>query len=778
MADTTTPKFDDTVPLFEETQPIGEAAPQDISKGESFLKGAQQGVTLGGADELQGGVEAGLDKGQQLLNILGLTGPSPTQVNADLAQGGVKGNVGPQSTLDLYRQARDASRADFDAAQKANPGSYFAGGITGGLMTAPVMPGALSAPLGATKDLPLAMRLAASGVNAIPIATTASIGLAGGDIVSNPEQVGHEAANMIPNGIATAVGLTGLAEGGKALTNGVANKLTPDAVLTAYRRGKAGTNTTGQEFYDDVHGRVNDVVNEVADPIIAKSQAQNDAYNNKIANLDDQIKTLQNQQAKAIDLGKQRQVAQNATDIENLNKQTVETAKKTQSYLGEVKKNLGTAFDEIDAAAEKTGVAPENRDIIGNFLETVSDQAGVPDSDVAAIQKKLEPLLGQKDMQSFRNLKTVLTRYFENANPVIRRASKQAYSALKNNYSTELQANGFDELANKMAETNKRWGALAELQDNFVDNLNKNRITNQVQASPDTLSAMANFGQQNPKQMAQADFMSNLMKAADPQGSKPVLNQISGLAQDMQAAKNFTPDVPELPNPEIARLQNLLTQAKGGPNPTRVDGVDLSTDPVALKKQLTTLLPKYGMNTGNDNADTMLDQAMNFLKQEKGEDFVKSLQAKLKPLNEDVALRNVQTGNPEEQIPGTKTELLKKLIVGPTTKAANVMGRASKAIGDTVDSAFNKPLTGKAPAESKEFLQQGITHLSDATPEGIQQLSEQMMNQGETGKRYAEILMDSARKNRTSKNAVMFGLMQQPEFRQLMHKIFNTEEQK
>jgi hypothetical protein len=72
-------------------------------KLESLARGGIQGATLGFADELAGGGEALYDK--------------------------LRGN--PQAILDLYRQHRDESRQNFEAAREANPKSFLAGEFVG-----------------------------------------------------------------------------------------------------------------------------------------------------------------------------------------------------------------------------------------------------------------------------------------------------------------------------------------------------------------------------------------------------------------------------------------------------------------------------------------------------------------------------------------------------------------------------------------------------------------------------------------------------------------------
>ena len=85
------------------------------SQLESGLRGAAQGLTFGFADEISGGVQA-------------LFSDSPF--------------------MDAYRKHRDESREEFKAAQEANPKSYFAGELVGGM--AVPLPGAAALKTGST----------------------------------------------------------------------------------------------------------------------------------------------------------------------------------------------------------------------------------------------------------------------------------------------------------------------------------------------------------------------------------------------------------------------------------------------------------------------------------------------------------------------------------------------------------------------------------------------------------------------------------------------------
>lgn len=147
---------------------------------ESLARGAAQGGTLGFADELTGAGEAALDK---------LTGSD-------------------KALLDLYKQHRDESRANYDAAAQANPMTSFAGNLIGG-----VAPGVLTS--GLAPAITTVKGAAALG---------AGVGAVGGLGASNSEDLSGMAKDT-----ALGAGLGGVTGGA---LQGIANKLSPGALNT------------------------------------------------------------------------------------------------------------------------------------------------------------------------------------------------------------------------------------------------------------------------------------------------------------------------------------------------------------------------------------------------------------------------------------------------------------------------------------------------------------------------------------------------------------------
>lgn len=110
------------------------SVPQE-STVKDALAGMSQGALMGGADEAGGGLQALLDLGQTGLNKLGLAKPSPTQVNSQLEAQGFKGDIGPTTTAEMYRQGQEETDKDMKAAEKRSPYAYTAGQLAGGVTT-------------------------------------------------------------------------------------------------------------------------------------------------------------------------------------------------------------------------------------------------------------------------------------------------------------------------------------------------------------------------------------------------------------------------------------------------------------------------------------------------------------------------------------------------------------------------------------------------------------------------------------------------------------------
>lgn len=852
MADSKVPKFEDTEPLFEETEPIDVSSEsnEEPGLGNTLVAKVAQGATLGFDDELAGllsaaGTAAGVKNLGGKIKDVGLTEEGPT--------------LDMDKLLAAYRGTRDQTRQTQQEMQDARPIVSTTANVAGGLATLPAMPAKLLAPMGATPaGAGIITKAGMGAANALPTAAIASAGLSNADLTQG--DVG-QAGQEIATGTALGAGIggalpvvgAGLKSAGQGVSN-LANKMIPDTVKNAWKVGKEGIDHKSQEFYDAVTKRYNDLVKSVSDPMTQKSAAQTQAALDEISALEGkltmlgndakssaasteareaarvqaemakraeaemametQIASMQDKAKKAVELGQSKAKVSSAEDVAKLNQDTVKVAKDLQNQVAGVKKALGTKFDELDKAAEATGIVPRNEDVLAQFGQKLSDNSGLPQTEVETILRKVAPVMGKTDIQSYRNLKGTLSNYFEHANPVVRKSAKEAYANLKNNYAKDLSAGGYADLANDIANTNKRWSSAIDLEDQFLSNLRPDRVTGQIEASPDTIRAVGNFAEKTPVQMAEADQLTKLLGVLDPEGSPQAIRKMEGLAQDVMATKGMKPEVPmlpdprisqaqaqleqmkampkpqaeslpALPNPEIARLESLLQQAKSKVSGAdKIEGVNLSTNPKTLEEQLNNLLPKFRANSGDNIAENRLDEVFNLLRKEKGDDYVNALQDQIKKGNAEMNLRDA--ANLPKDINLKKAGAGGAIGAGIGFTTGGPAGAAAGGlIGGVAGSMADKMVggatglanvAGRAVNKSQNFLKTGVKKLSDATPEQIKQLAATMASKGTAGQEYAKVLSEAQNKNGQSRNAIMFSLMQQPAFRKLFHEANGTHE--
>lgn len=170
------PKFDPNAPY--------ESADKDISKLESFARGAAQSGTMGFADELAGGAEALWEK--------------------------AKGN--PTEFGKLYEKHRNESRKNFENAQKENPKSFGTGSFIGSVPLAPV---------------PAPLQGAITGL--------------GEAETSNPQELATEASK------GAAFGLAG-GKLGKYLGSKLASKVNSEATKEALKSVEEGLRTNAERM--------------------------------------------------------------------------------------------------------------------------------------------------------------------------------------------------------------------------------------------------------------------------------------------------------------------------------------------------------------------------------------------------------------------------------------------------------------------------------------------------------------------------------------------------
>ncbi len=211
----------------------------DIDSGsdlEDLARGAAQGVTLGGADELEGAVKAGSD-----INI----GDLLTQ---------------PSSEIDrlkkLYHQYQQTSQKDYESSQKRSPYLYGAGQIAGAIAPAILTAGTGAAVEGAglaAQAPSLAARLGGAALKGSAMGAVAGGLGSEGSLVGGSDSDSQKLLNDVGTGAGAGAVLGGAAQaagelGGKVVSgvkkyfNGLQEeKPLIQQLNTSYQLGKEGT---------------------------------------------------------------------------------------------------------------------------------------------------------------------------------------------------------------------------------------------------------------------------------------------------------------------------------------------------------------------------------------------------------------------------------------------------------------------------------------------------------------------------------------------------------
>lgn len=768
--DTSVPRLSDLDPSEIEMVESEPPVEKPISKMDSALEGARQGITMGLSDEGTGLVGAGADALQSLLSNLGIASPSPSQVGAELQAKGIQGDIGPTSVAEQYRQMRNEDRAVSEAAQTANPVSYGAGMLAGGVASTPVLPGAMLGNVG--KAASAGQRIAA-GAKA-----GALTGAATGAAMSEEDLTQPSLESLL--GLGKDV-LSGAAVGGTlgtvlpalSETAKLTPALVPDRVKSAFKLGKEGI-PVDDSLYTQTKNRLDQKSMEIVDPIIQKVAKDTEKKAQAIAQLDNEINQINQATKYAEEASIAAQTAQNAKELDKVNRGIVQVAKNVQQKVKDVKTSIGKEYEDIDSLVEQTGIFPENREILGALQETLS-KSNLKDTAAEAMFKKYEPYLGKKDMQSFRSLKKQLSKDMNDPNYEVARAARSAYSELRNQYMNDLTAGGQQELAKRLSDTNLRWNAVKQIEDNFLDNLYANTATKQVHAAKKTISSIKNAVEKTPEGIASTEELGALLQTADPETAKIILNEMQEIARQQAAAKAFKPQVPKVDNPELQRLEQMLAQVKQQ-KPTEIPGIqDIpTTSPEAAQKAIQGLIANTGSNT-NMTKDLATQRVFDFLKKEVGEDQANKIMQDVPEIAERVRL--LQSMGKDAMSEDTLGKMgIFEIINKNMVKSGNLAGRAAKKLEKPASIASKvipsaEGLGRSTQLQSTELLTKGPRELIESSDEDITQLSTEMKAMGPEGEAYSRILDGVVGKNEVSRNAIIFGLMQRPEFRELLRKM-------
>lgn len=756
-----------------------ETVQAEPSKLDSLAAGAASGITLNNNDEIGAGLETAMDLGHEVLNKLGLSkSKSPRQVNKELAAEGVKGDVGPQSILDVYRQARDENRVRDQILMDANPKSYIAGNILGGIATAPLMPGASIAKGATVAQKALTGAQTGAQVGAIAGLGNSEADITKGDLSGAIDDTAKGAAHGTLLGAAIPLSVEGVKAGGKAVSS-----LIPDNWKTAYKFGKKGVKVD-DALYEQTKNNLDRKSMEIVDPIMDEVNKNQAAKAQQIAKIDDEINQLNlaTERAKEVSIAKQN--ANNAKELNKINRGVVEIAKNVQKKVQDVKTSLGKEYNEIDELIEATGVFPENREIIGEMVESLKN-SNLKDSLINSQLNKYQAFLDKKDMQSYRNLKAALNKDMNSSNLEISRPAKQAYMKLRDQYTQDLINEGQDVLAARLGNTNKRWNAVKQIEDNFLDDIYANSATGQVHASNKTINTIQNSLEKNPKGIAETEELAALLKTADSKAGNQIVHEMQDIATQQAQIKNAEPLVlPQGRNPDLERLQGLMEQAKAL-KPDSIKGLgDIPTsNPEVTQNSIINLIKEFGAR--NVGKDIKTDRIVQFLNEKLGPEQTQKIMKEIPDLAETIQMfssTGKEMGATDIASRVGVAQALNKNAVGLSNIAGRVAGSLPARAVKGTTKALTKPITVdtavKAGAVTQQrILKDGSNALNDASDEQIDSLNSRLEMEGPEGQEYSRVLQSIKGTKGVSRIAKIHSLMQQPKFRELLKKVNGGEDE-
>jgi hypothetical protein len=653
------PSWDDThdvLPSWDDTHEVARSVSsksQDISIPESIARGAVLGGTFGAAPALTGAAEA-----------------LPTALEA------ITGPKTIKDVIDAYNKGREESKAAYEAAEKANPKSFFAGNLAGGIAPAVLTAGATSA---------------LTGLQGARLAAAAGAGMGGlsgaGHALSEGEDLGQGLAE-------TALGAAGgavLGAGGHKLAD--ATKMLPKMLqgpatgaLTGGTLGAglgAAGAQEGQETEAALRGAGIGATLGASIPLAAKSLSG-------IGSLLGKTKTG-GTMAHAFEMGQEGQ---------NI------ITEKGRNVVGQKADELAQEFVGKGGILRKA--LKEKGSAIGEALD--QDPSKLIEINEKGLLNKLESHINSLDERD-----------------PSQKADKAKLIKILNNYTGKMKEESVPEVAPKISGARDISFVPEEI-------IPSEKLPDQVFLSPRDLqsfkSAMSNL----------SVFKDDSLKST--QGS----NAVSGIAKELGGfAEQEIPGL-DVANQGYGNLANAIKRLKVNPEKADVEKQVQNLGDIIYRLKDT--------NKTGDRARRRFDRSMELMNKAEPE-IAKQLQERSMKTAKDIETAREATAE------SIDSRSLFKSVKGLTTKSSNLAGLTASKVSNAMSSVNNR-LT-KAPKEAVVNFGQTLMSKPDATSQKL-----------------GSILMKSADRDDVGRNALIYSLMQNPGYRELLRSYLgdSTEEGK
>lgn len=716
----------------------------NISAGESFLKGAQQGLTLGHSDELAGATGAALE---------GATS-SPSEGQTKLDQ-----------ILQAYREYRDPERKQIALAEKQHPGMSFAGNLAGGAL---IPGGIFGEEAQLAKNLPL--KDAVKEITKSGIKTGSKIGSIVGEGTSDTDITNGEPGQLTNAVVDTAKGgLAGAALGPilplagagiKGLAKSTVNEFpTLAKSFDAFKKGLSGEKLTGGEL-EPAMKELTSFSEEVGNVLTGRKTSAGKALE-KSAKKYEEL-------GGSINLDKVDELINRADNI-------LKSPKVPEQYKAEVAKNK-------------------------NYLEQL--KSGVRQEKLVQDYEKVARI-NQQNQKRFADVQDKIALQNRNSEVVPKVAEeqlKQQAAKIREQTGQDIQFNEPQQIID--SATGKQVASMEET----VPSLDQesNNFINDATAtlSPETQG----IAEETPMKLVQNVIPTdarNIKQITLPSGKKAVEFEIGEtgrikqlpLPEEMQSTPLKTVETREggygtnASPTDALRIKQYASRLGYTTDPDKIEAAKLMSSLASdLNNQLqaapgmSRASNEYSQisNLMSDTFKVAPDDSNEIITQKIADTFDKLTSGELAAKDR---IKLQQFLNTVKDIPGVGDKILPKFqalseklpflhytaqegftvlgqVGGKTVSAANILGRSIKGAADTV---------AGVTAGTTEAI-------SAMVPEDIKKLTIKLYaTGGKTGKMLAAELAKLPDKDIRAKQALMFSIMQNPSYRKLLNSYGTTE---
>lgn len=671
---------------------------EDISMGESALRGGAQGLTFSLADEIEGAVHSPMGGAKSLLGLLGVDQSGDEDVQA-------------------YMDARNQARAEYEAAEAANPGSYLAGNLVSGIIpgagiTKLVGPAAkgLSLAKGAMGPLNkasalqnLSQAMKVGGVAGAAIgAGTSQAELAqgkGNELVSDIVEgglVGAGTGGVVQGGIELGKGAI---SGGKGFLDMIGKTKTAQRFSKAKNYGKEGIDLVSEEGLEkagqdvisgaselglkakEVYQNAGTAMREAKKAIEASGKTFN--IKDQIDKIDDTIKQLmKSDDPQALkDIQKLTEYLDNLRLGKNVDVEFTPLTPKT------IKETATTVFDQLPVNKVKGSFenSPEGKMKAQNILSKLTAKAQQEGSDAAY------ELVDDLDNGFYH---------------VVEKSTKQIEQQIPGETVSKFVPGATKTLQTRSGGTN--------LEETSVD---------KVQEIIDTLNRYSGTSSKSGVGVVETTPAINTLKQVAGGLKNEILenSQLAGANKQSNAA--------------FQAMENLGLG---------IDDFikDAQTGKIRLTQQaqdkLTNLVRKSGTDTSSGiTADQKLKESLRLL--------------------------------------GVADDKAAKELAPKLEKAADVLDLSQQAQNIKF---FKSSFLEKGPVRAGNFIGLKMKDMKDKSPEFWNKVGTDLEALGGANARVGKIIKDISTKDDQARNAMLFSLQQQPWAREVLDGIFEKEETK